>query len=65
MLTPYKVSDYCKEYQPEWACTMPDGCPPDDVLVPSEHLFYRLAKQGDAYTADDFNSYAEADPQHN
>lgn len=44
---------------------MPDGCPPDDVLVPSEHPFYRLAKQGDAYTADDFNSYAEADPQHN
>lgn len=27
MLTPYKIADYCKEYQPEWTCTMPDGCP--------------------------------------
>ena len=25
MLTPYKIADYCKEYQPEWTCTMPDG----------------------------------------
>lgn len=37
MLTPYKIADYRKEYQPEWTCVMPDGCPPDDVLVPSEH----------------------------
>ena len=65
MLTPYKIADYCKEYQPEWTCTMPDGCPPDDVLVPSEHPFFRLAKQSDTYTADDFKSYAEADPQCN
>ena len=63
MLTPYKIADYSKEYQPEWTCTMPDGCPPDDVLVPSEHPFFRLAKQADAYSEDDFLSYAEADPQ--
>lgn len=25
MLTPYKIADYCKEYQPEWTCAMPDG----------------------------------------
>ena len=50
MLTSYKIADYCKEYQPEWTCTMPDGCPPDDVLVPSEHPFFRLANQADAYS---------------
>ena len=63
MLTPYKIADYRKEYQPEWTCTMPDGCPPDDVLVPSEHPFFRLAKQADTYSEADFQSYAEADPQ--
>ena len=37
MLTPFKIEDYCKQYQPEWTCTMPEGCPPEDVLVPLEH----------------------------
>ena len=44
---------------------MPEECPPDDVLVPSEHPFYRLAKQSDTYNVDDFKSYAEADPSRN
>ena len=65
MLTPYKISAYCEEFKPKWACVMPEGCPPDDVLVPSEHLFFRLAKQADVYTVDDFKSYAEADSQRN
>ena len=44
---------------------MPVGCPPEDVLVPCEHPFFRLASHMDSYTADDFKSYAEADPQRN
>lgn len=63
MLTPYKIADYCKEYLPEWTCAMPDGCPPDDVLVPSEHPFFRLAKQADAYSEADFKTYAEVCPE--
>ena len=65
MLTPYKTKDYCKEFNPTWAVQMPDGCPPEDVLVPSDHPFYRLAKQADAYNEEDFKSYAEADPARN
>lgn len=64
MLTPYKIADYCKEYHPLWTCAMPDGCPPDDVLVPLEHPFFRLAKQAETYSEADFKSYAETDPQH-
>ena len=63
MLTPYKIADYCKEYHPAWTCTMPNGCPPEDILVPSEHLFFRLAKQAETYSEADFKSYAETDPQ--
>lgn len=65
MLMPYKISMYHKEFKPDWACEMPAGCPPEDVLVPSEHPFYRMASQANAYTAEDFKSYAEADPQRN
>lgn len=65
MLTPYKIGAYCEEYKPKWACDMPYGCPPEDILIPNEHSFFRLAKQADTYTIDDFKSYAEADPQRN
>ena len=65
MLTPYKIKDYCEEYHPSWTIQMPDGCPPEDVLVPSEHPFYRLARQSDNYSNEDFKSYAEADPARN
>ena len=63
MLTPYKISTYSEEFKPEWACVMPAGCPPEEVLVPSEHPFFRLSNHSDAYTADDFKSYAETSPQ--
>ena len=65
MLKPYNIADYCREYNPEWVCTMPDGCLPEDVLVASEHPFFRLAKNADTHTYDDFKSYAEIDPQRN
>ena len=63
MLKPYKISDYCEAYKPEWTCEMPAGCPPEDILVPSNHLFYRLASHANTYLEDDFKSYAEANPQ--
>ena len=65
MLTPYKINAYCVVFKLEWTCTMPAGCPPEDVLVATEHPFFRLASQADSYTADDFKSYADADPQRN
>ena len=44
---------------------MPEGCPPHDILVAIQHPFFRLSRQADAYTVDDFKSYAETDPQRN
>lgn len=41
---------------------MPEGCPPEVVLVPQNHLFYRLAHHSDRYDRDDFMSYAESSP---
>ena len=65
MLIPYKIDSYCKEFNPQWTCVMPVNCPPADVLVPTEHPFFRLAKQTDSYDENDFKSYAETDPQRN
>lgn len=65
MLTQYKLLDYCKEFNPEWTCTMPEGCPPEDILVPTKHPFFRLARQSTTYSNDDFKSYAESDPHRN
>ena len=65
MLKPYKITDYINEFQPQWACPMPDGCPPKDVLTAHEHPFFRLAKQADTYSARDFMTYAELYPQRN
>ena len=63
MLTKSKISTYIKEFKPVWACNMPAGCPPEDVLVPNEHPFFRLAIQADTCSDNDFKSYAESNPQ--
>lgn len=65
MLKPYTIQKYCDEYKPIWTCEMPKGCPPQDILVADNHPFYRLAKQSDTYSPDDFKSYAESDPERN
>lgn len=62
MLHPYKIADYCAEYKPEWTCEMPQGCPPEDVMVPEKHPFFRLAQEAEVAERD-FMSYAELDPQ--
>ena len=65
MLKPYKIAHYISQYKPEWTCMMPEGCPPEDILVCEAHPFYRLARQADTYTEDDFKTYAETDPVRN
>lgn len=59
MLKEKKINEYLDEYPVEWAVSMPKGCPPQDVLVPFEHTFFRYAISADSYTDIDFKSYAE------
>ena len=63
MLKSYLISDYCREYSPQWACVMPQGCPPNTVQVPYDHPFFRLASDPKIISEKDFMSYAELDPQ--
>lgn len=63
MLTEYKISQYIKEYGEHWSCTMPQGCPPEDILVATEHPFYRMAYSADKCDDEDFKTYAELNPK--
>jgi hypothetical protein len=62
MLKACKLTDYIAEYQPEWTCDMPVGCPPEDIVVAHNHPFFRLARYADQYDAGDFKSYVELAP---
>lgn len=65
VLKHYKIEQYQKEFNPQWVCEMPKGCPPEDIMVPFEHPFYRLSRNAATYGAEDFATYAEIDPNRN
>ena len=44
MLVETKISDYLQEYDIEWANELPSSIPPEDVLVPQQHVLYRMSK---------------------
>ena len=62
MLTKTSITDYLKLYDVQWKNAMPEGCPPDDVLIPQEHLFYRYTLQTDKCTDEDFKTYRQQNP---
>lgn len=62
MLMPKKLTEYIAEYHPQWSCEMPENCPPQDVLMATDHPFYRLSRNAVTYDQDDFRSYAELNP---
>jgi hypothetical protein len=49
-------------YQIKWANTLPENCPPEDILVPENEDFYRLLINKDEIIEDDWKPYAELYP---
>lgn len=62
MLKEDKLSHYIETYKIEWADSLPENCPPQDVLVPEEEQFYRLLLNEDIVVDEDWKSYAELYP---
>ena len=62
MLKEDKLSHYIETYKIEWADSLPENCPPQDVLVPEEEQFYRLLLNEDIIVDEDWKSYAELYP---
>ena len=63
MLKASKITDYNRKYKPQWVCSMPQGCPPEDILIAHEHPFFRLAQHAQSVDERDFMSYAELNPE--
>ena len=61
MLKEYTIDKYIKEYNPIWFYDLPEGCPPNHIMVCQSHPFFRLAIKSDSYSEEDFKSYAEKD----
>lgn len=63
MLEEIKIGAYLKQFPlTTWTCSMPEGCPPETILVAHEHPFFRLAQHKDSFNEVDFMSYAELNP---
>ncbi|MBQ3658467.1 MAG: hypothetical protein II956_16745 [Bacteroidales bacterium] len=54
MLQPDTLDNYRRYYNIEWAVDMPEGCPPQDILIPKNEKMYRLTLSQDKVTEDDF-----------
>ena len=65
MLKEDKLSHYVETYNIEWADSLPENCPPEDVLIPEEEEFYRLLLNEDRIVEEDWKSYAELYPDKN
>lgn len=61
MLQEAKLSTYLADNSVEWVPKMPEGVPPDDILIPHEHTLYRLTK-GTNISEEDLITYYEIDP---
>ncbi len=62
MLNPDTLENYEKAHQIEWASELPEGCPPADILVPEDEVFYRFTLEEDVITEKDFKSNLEKYP---
>lgn len=63
MLNKDTLENYQAAHQIEWANTLPEGCPPENILIPENEEFYRLTIEPDKVTEDDFKTYVELFPQ--
>jgi hypothetical protein len=62
MLKKDTLSHYCETHQIEWASTLPENCPPENILVPEEEEFYRLLINEDTIIEEDWKSQKELHP---
>lgn len=63
MLTPDTLENYWNTHQIEWAESLPDGCPPINVLIPDNQDFYRITEKADKVSESDFMSHQALYPE--
>lgn len=59
MLKEDTLENYKKSHEIKWANELPEGCPPENILIPSDQEMYRLTLEADKVTEADFIPYLE------
>ena len=62
MLKEDTLTHYKEAHQIEWANTLPENCPPEEILVPEDEEFYRLLLNKDQIVDEDWKPYTELYP---
>lgn len=62
MLKEDTLSHYRETYQIEWANNLPENCPPENILVPENEVFYRLLFNKNEIVGDDWKPYIDLYP---
>lgn len=62
MLKEDTLSHYKETHQIEWVNTLPENCPPENILVPEDEEFYRLLINEDVIIEEDWKSQKELHP---
>lgn len=66
MYTPIKLTEYLKDYDVSWAKSLPEGAPPDEVVVAyNKESLFRLIKNKDVITEEDLKPHSELFPSRN
>lgn len=63
MIQDIKLTDYIKTFGEHWADEMPENCPPEDVAIADEKIFYRLTINEDRIVPEDWNNYLTLYPE--
>jgi len=63
MLKDIKLKDYVKKYGNNWADEMPENCPPEDVCIADNDVFYRFTKKADVIESRDWMNYRTLYPK--
>lgn len=62
MLKEDTLTHYKEAHQIEWANTLPENCPPEEILVPEDEEFYQLLLNKDQIVDEDWKPYTELYP---
>lgn len=57
MIQDIKLASYIETYGTHWADVLPDNCPPEDVCIANEDVFYRFTLNEDSIVAADWQNH--------
>lgn len=63
MIQEIKLAEFIDKYGEQWADEMPENCPPDDVCIADNEVFYRFTKKADVIEPRDWLNHRNLFPK--